>query len=698
MEQQSRSLLYRFIFIAVLILLALWQLYPTYNGARLNKKQAQNFAKVQELANLDVKDIKTALLRKNLESVILNSLKDPSRASEARDLAKKIVALDDQISNNERKTIKRGLDLQGGTFLVYEMDFVNFLSNPNVARNPDRQLIDLLKAVDYQSKHENRDFFDVLPEKFEEKGIPLTRYFGKKGESDSKIISNLRSDSENAIDRALEVLRNRVDQFGVSEPSITKQGSRRIIVELAGILDPERAKGIIGKTAQLEFKLVREPDQTRSIVYKIDNIVKKRRQGLKDTSAVAIDTSVTSANQDTTQRTQKVRDEKEVNLDELFGKSPESVQETAGDTTLSVDKDLFEGNPFIALFAQIPNRRELAVPKQNMKAIDVILNYPEVQDVIPDDSEFLWSKDPERVGDKEYYFLYYVKKTPEITGDYIEDARVSVAGESAGRSRTRVGESEVLLSFNPRGAKDFARITGANVGKFLAIVLDNKVASAPQIRERIPNGQSSITGMRGVEEAKDLVVVLKAGALPARLEGIEERTVGPSLGQDSIQRGQWSGLIGAAIVFIFMIIYYRLSGVIADFAVVLNIGFVLAILAAFHATLTLPGIAGIILMVGMSVDANVLIYERIREELRSGKTIRAAIDIGYKRAFVTILDSNLTTLLTALVLYQFGTGPIQGFAVTLMIGLVANMFTAIFVTRFIFDFITTRFKVKELSI
>ncbi len=698
MEQQSRSLLYRFIFISILTLLALWQLYPTFNGSRLNKKQLQNFAKVQELTSLDIKEIKTALLRKNLESVILSSLKDPSRASEARDLARKIVALDDQIANNERSTIKRGLDLQGGTFLVYEMDFVNFLSNPNVARNPDRELIDLLKEVDHQSKHENKDFFDVLSEKFQEKGIPLTRYFGKKGESDSKIISNLRTDSENAIDRALEVLRNRVDQFGVSEPSITKQGSRRIIVELAGILDPERAKGIIGKTAQLEFKLVRESEQTRSIVYKIDNIVKKRRQGLRDSSAVSIDTSATTPSQDTTKRQQKVRDEKEVNLDELFGKSPETVQETGADTTLSVDKDLFEGNPFIALFAQIPNRRELAVPKQNMKAIDVILNYPEVQDAIPDDSEFLWGKDPERVGDKEYYFLYYVKKTPEITGDYIEDARVSVAGESAGRSRTRVGESEVLLSFNPRGAKDFARITGANVGKFLAIVLDNKVASAPQIRERIPNGQSSITGMRGVDEAKDLVVVLKAGALPARLEGIEERTVGPSLGQDSIQKGQWSGLIGAVIVFIFMIIYYRLSGVIADFAVVLNIVFVLAILAAFHATLTLPGIAGIILMVGMSVDANVLIYERIREELRSGRTIRAAIDVGYKRAFVTILDSNLTTLLTALVLYQFGTGPIQGFAVTLMIGLIANMFTAIFVTRFIFDFITTKFKVKQLSI
>jgi SecD/SecF fusion protein len=698
MERQSKSLVYRFILIGALLLIALWQLFPTFNLSNLNKEQEQDFATVQEITNLGIQNIKQALLNKDLESTILKSLKDSTKEKKAREISKKIVDLEDKIAKNERGAIKRGLDLQGGTYLVYEVDFVNFLSNPNVAKNPDQQLNELLTEIDYEAKHQDLDFFDVLQTKFTEKNIPLTRYFGKKGESESKIIENLRKESENAIDRALQVLRNRIDQFGVSEPSITKQGSRRIVVELAGILDPERAKSVIGKTAQLEFKLVKEPDLTRSIVYKIDNVVKKRRYGTVDSLALAEATSPDTTKQDTTKINEKVRDEKEVNLDELFGKTSGTEQVSGGDTTVSVDKDMFEDNPFIALFAQIENRRELAAPKQNMRAIDVILNYPEVREVIPNDSEFLWGKDPVRVGDKEYYFLYFVKKTPELTGDYIEDARVNVVGESMSSSRTRAGEAEVMLELNSRGAKDFARITGANVGKFLAIVLDNKVASAPQIKERIPNGQSSITGMRDVDEAKNLEIVLRAGALPARLESIEERTVGPSLGQDSIQKGQYSAIIGLLFVVIFMLIYYRLSGIVADFALVLNIIFLMAILAGLHATLTLPGVAGVILTIGMAVDANVLIFERIREELRSGKTIRVAIDAGYGRAFITILDANVTTLLTALVLYQFGTGPVQGFAITLAIGIIASMFTAIVVTRFIFDFVTTKWEIKKLSI
>ena len=696
MDRQNRSLLYRFILIAVLLLLALWQLYPTFNLSKLNEKQEMNFSRVQEIANVTVKDIKNALLEESLESTILKALKDSSAEQEARELSQNIVELEDKIAKDERRAIKRGLDLQGGTFLVYEVDFVHYLSNPNVAKNPDNQLQQLLEETNYEAKHENAGFFDKLPVKFKEKNIALTRYFGKKGESERKIILDLRDESENAIDRALQVLRNRIDQFGVSEPSITKQGSRRIIVELAGILDVNRAKEIIGKTAQLEFKLERDPEYTRSILLRIDEVVKKRRYGTLDSTALADVMAPDTTEMDSTKIEEKVRDEKEVDLDELFGTTKEAEAVGEGDTSISVDKDMFEENPFLAMLGNVGNR--VAAPKQNMKAVDIILNYPEVQEIIPDESEFLWSKDPENVGEKDWYFLYFVKKTAEITGDYIEDANVNVAGEASGSSMTGAGESEVLLELNSRGAKDFARITGANVEKFLAIVLDNKVASIPQIRERIPNGRSSITGMKDVNEAKDLVVVLRAGALPARLESIEERTVGPSLGQDSIRKGQYSAMIGLLIVIVFMIVYYKLSGFVADFALVLNIVFVMAILAALHATLTLPGVAGIILTIGMAVDANVLIFERIREEVRSGKTIRAAIDAGYGRAFTTILDANVTTLLTAVVLYQFGTGPIQGFAVTLMIGILASMFTAIVVTRFIFDFVTTRWEVKRLSI
>jgi len=694
MERQNRSLLYRFVLIGGLILLALWQLFPTFNLSRLNEKQEMRFSKVEEISDVTIEDIKNALMEENLESTILKALKDSSNNQIAQGLAKEIVSLDEKISKSEKQAIKRGLDLQGGTYLVYEVDFPHFLGN--VAKNPDSQLEQLLEEIDYEAKHENLDFFDVLQSKFAEKNLSLNRYFGKRGDSDRKLISDLRKESENAIDRALQVLRNRIDQFGVSEPSITKQGSRRIVVELAGILDVNRAKEIIGKTAQLEFKLLRDSDYTRSILVKIDEIVKKRRYGALDSAALAEVMKPDTTIQDSVGVEEKILDEKEVNLDELFGDVSKPEDVVGGDTSLSVDKDMFEENPFLAMLRNVGNM--VAAPKQNMKAIDIVLNYPEVQEIIPDEAQFLWASKPERVGDKDYYRLYLVKKTPEITGDYIEDANVNVAGEASGSSMRGAGEAEVILDLNSKGAKLFARVTGANVGKILTIVLDNKVASDPRINERIPNGRASITGMRNINEAKDLVVVLRAGALPAKLESIEERTVGPSLGKDSIQKGQYSALIGLLIVIIFMVIYYKLSGFVADLALILNILFVMAILAAFHATLTLPGVAGIILTIGMAVDANVLVFERIREELRTGKTIRAAIDTGYGRAFRTILDANVTTFLTALVLYQFGTGPIQGFAVTLSIGIIASMFTAIVVTRFVFDFATSRWDIKKLSI
>lgn len=694
MERQSRNLLYRAILIGVLVVLAMWYLYPTFNLSKLNKNQELNFIKIQEIANVTKEDIKNAIAEENLESVLLTTLKDSSAEGLARTLAGNIERLDEKLINNEKRAIKRGLDLQGGTYLVYEVDFPQFLKN--IAKNPDQQLEQLLKDVDTEAKHNNLDFFDVLQPKFEDRNLFLSRYFGKKGESNRKIISDLREESENAIDRSLEVLRNRVDQFGVSEPSITKQGNRRIVAELAGILDVNRAKSVIGKTAQLEFKMLRDPEYTRSILLKIDEIVKKRRLGTLDSTTLADVSSSDTTQTDTTAIKEKVRDEKEVNLDELFGTTTETKKSSDKDTTLSVDKDMFQENPFLALLGDLGNM--IAAPKQNMRAVDIILNYPEVKAVIPHESEFLWSNKPRRVGEKDWYFIYFVKRTPEITGDYIEDANVSIVGEASGASTRGAGEPEVIMDLNSKGAKDFARITGANIGKFLAIVLDGRVASAPEIRDRIPNGRASITGMRDINEAKDLTVVLRAGALPARLENIEERTVGPSLGADSIYKGKWSAIIGLILVAVFMVYYYRWTGFIADFALVLNIIFIMAVLAAFHGTLTLPGIAGIVLTFGMAVDANVLINERIKEELRSGKTIIAAIDTGYTRAFSAIFDSNLTTLISGLILYQFGTGPIRGFAVTLMIGIAASMFTAIVVTRFILDFVTSRWRIKQLSI
>lgn len=687
----SRNMMYRLILIVALILLAIWQLYPTFNLSRLNEQLDKYYARAQEISDINVENIKNALVEENLENALMKSLKDSTNAPEARELASEIVELDGKIVKAEKSAIKRGLDLQGGTYLVYEVDFPHFLKN--VAKNPDARFEQLMEEIDHDAKMQDMNFFDVMQERFTRENLQLNEYFGKRGDSDRKIISDLRQETEDAIDRSLEVLRNRIDQFGVSEPSITKQGHRRIVVELAGIQDVNRAKSVIGRTAQLEFKLMRDADYTRSLLMKIDEIVKKRRQGALDSTAMAdVLTSIDTTAVDSAAMEEKIRKEKEVNLNELFG----DVGDGESDTSLSVDTDMFEENPFLALLGNVGNM--IAAPKQNMKAVDIILNYPEVKQIIPDESQFLWHNKPRKIGDKEWYYLHLLKKAPELTGEYIDDAQVTVAGEASGSSMTGAGQAKVLLSLNNKGVRRFSRVTGANIGKILTIVLDDKVASAPTIQDKITDGRAEITGMADIEEAKDLVVVLRAGALPARLESIEERTVGPSLGQDSIRKGQWSVIAGLIAVVIFMVIYYRLSGFIADFALLLNILFVMAVLAAAHANLTLPGVAGIILTIGMAVDANVLIFERIREELKSGKTIRAAIDTGYGRAFTTILDANITTFLTALVLYQFGTGPIQGFAVTLSIGIIASMFTAIFVTRFIFDYFTMKWEIKSLSI
>jgi preprotein translocase subunit SecD len=307
---------------------------------------------------------------------------------------------------------------------------------------------------------------------------------------------------------------------------------------------------------------------------------------------------------------------------------------------------------------------------------------------IPPGDEILYEVSGVPGSQKKIPFL--LKKRAVITGEYLTDARVQID--------TRYSEPYVSLTFDSRGARLFEQITGANIKKRLAIVLDDMVNSAPVIQDRIAGGRAQITGRFTMEEARDLAIVLRAGALPAPVKIIEERTVGPSLGKDSIEKGLKSMIIGGLIVILFMAFYYKFAGILADFALLLNIILISAGLAFFGATLTLPGIAGIILTIGMAVDANVLIFERIREELRVGKTPRASVDSGYSKALVTILDANITTLIAALVLFQFGTGPVKGFAVTLSIGIIASLFTAIVITRLIFDYLIIERGMKKVSI
>ncbi|HPQ45310.1 MAG TPA: protein translocase subunit SecD [Syntrophales bacterium] len=490
--------------------------------------------------------------------------------------------------------IHLGLDLQGGMHLVMEVETEKAVESAMERTSNDLKELLMEKRVRFKHLDTEEGIFASF-ELPDEEASSIFKKLLKDNfpnlEIKSSEIENgrekvyLKIDDKQieaiekfAVEQSLETIRNRVDEFGVSEPEIIPQGKDRILIQLPGVKDPQRAINLIGKTALLEFKLVDDE-------HSLDEAVK--------------------------------------------GKVPPGDIVAYG---VRVEAD---------------TGRRLKTP-------------------------------------------YLLKKKTLLTGDALEDAKVSISN--------RFGEPYVALKFDSQGSRDFDRITAQNVKKRLAIVLDGVVHSAPVIQERISGGNAQITGSFTMDEARDLAIVLRAGALPAPVKILEQRTVGPSLGQDSIDKGILSIIVGSILVIVFMVLYYNLSGIIADIALFLNIILIMGALAAFRATLTLPGIAGIVLTIGMAVDANVLIFERIREELRLGKSAGAAIAGGYSKALLTIVDANVTTLIAALVLFQFGTGAIKGFAVTLSIGIVCSMFTAIFVTRIIYDYFIWNRNIKRVSV
>jgi len=498
--------------------------------------------------------------------------------------------------------------------------------------------------------------------------------------------------SKDATDRALEVIRNRIDQFGVSEPEIRKQGDSRLLVQLAGVA-PEQAKGLLSSTAQLEFKMLREPADIKAVLERLDAAIAKvanRKSGkevkdtataakVADTSKVATDSvskSIEAAKADSVKKDSAARVARS-----LFGGDVAAAAGSADTVKDSAKpKVKYAERAFVSYL--IPFGNSIAVEEANVDAVKKIVARPEAQDVLKaQETDLLWARKSIDVGNgKQVRVLYVLKRRAEMKGDYVADAQPSF--EQGGM---RGGAAMVELTLKGRGPKEFARITGANIGKQMAIVLDGAVFSAPVIQGRIAGGRASITGLEGIEEARQLAIVLRAGALPAPMHIAEERSVGPSLGSDNISQGLLAASAGMLAVFLFMFWQYHLAGGIANAALILNALFLLAILAIFHATLTLPGIAGVVLTIGMAVDANVLIYERIREELRAGRSVRSAVDAGYKRAFSAIIDSHITTVLTAYVLYKLGTGPIRGFGLTLTIGVIVSLFTALTCTRLVFD-------------
>ena len=492
--------------------------------------------------------------------------------------------------------IALGLDLQGGLHLVFEVD-----GDRAVQISTDRlaQYLRVKAKDDGIGSEITVQGLDIVAE-------PASDALDKIVDEDYSILDRIGPgryrlpDNEidfikdTSLDQALETIRNRIDQFGVAEPNIHKQGSNEIVIQLPGVKDPKRAIDIIGKTAQLEFLLVDD----------------------RNPVAAELPRSIPAG-------------EEEVLLSDFANRI------SAG------NKILFQ------------------------RVVD-----PNTGDI--------------------FKVPFLLKSEVMLTGDLLSEVRVSID--------TRYNEPYVSLNFNAQGAKIFEEQTGAHVQERMAIVLDGNVYSAPVIREKIAGGNAQVSGSFSMEEARDLVIVLKAGALPAPVKMIQNVTVGPSLGRDSIEAGKLAGMIGAIFVILFMVVYYKLAGLIADFALALNILLLLGAMGWLNATLTLPGIAGIILAIGMAVDSNVLMFERMREEVRAGKTPRSAVDSGYQKAFWTIFDSHVTTLITAIVLFQFGTGPIKGFAVTLSLGVAINLFTALVGTKTVFDIINSRKEVTHLSI
>ena len=500
--------------------------------------------------------------------------------------------------------ISLGLDLQGGIHMVLEVEedraveiaidrsaraMQDLLTDQGIEFNKASREEGVQITIELSKSDELDGAATLLSESF-----PTYFQVSKDGQT---LVYELNSDDidrikNGAINQALETLRNRIDQFGVTEPLLQRQGRKQIVIQLPGVKDPKRAKALIQNTALLEFKMVDEDNE-----------------------------------------------------------------------------------PKLALPVQVERTKESEVREQFASQV-------------PEGSEILF----EPIAADEGFAIYsrprLVFSTAALTGDVLQDARVSIGDFS---------EPLVSITFDSKGAKEFDRITAANVGRRMAIVLDGNVYSAPNINERIRGGRAQITGAFTTDEANDLAIVLRAGALPAPMKTLQDLTVGPSLGRDSIEKGLKTTFIAGLVVLLFMIVYYRLSGIVANAAVALNLICLFGALSGLNATLTLPGIAGIILTIGMGVDSNVLIFERIREELRQGRPVRLAVDAGYDKAFLTIVDSHVTTLITGLALFVFGSGPIKGFAVTLCLGIGINLFTALIGTKVVFDLVNRR-KMETLSI
>ena len=675
------------------IVISLFLLYPTYKASNLEKLKQRYLEEAKKAKNPS-------------DSLAIIEKFDKQYGKELLDA--------------KANRIKLGLDLRGGMYVTLEVDVLKMIEESAQRDAIDEIFQEVLEKTRKDAQTSDEDIVDIFKRNFDQIARPkrkfLSDYFDFGGEAlatEDKIIEKLKENAKESIDQALQVIRQRVDKYGISEPTIQKIGQRRILLELPGVTNETEMRQLLQTTARLEFKLVRNDENLVAAFYKIDEYLKKEKQisknnqtlpsipsdtSIKEKQLVSADTSKTESS-DTTLATKGTDTTK-------AGENADTTDPYKGLSQEEKSRRYLEDHPFTTLFitnymppngertqyqrdvrfynaSQVPKGEySFEIFQDVWNKFEAILKRKEVRALLPYDVEILPGAKPEIIKDnkgKEYKILsfYGLKRDPELTGEVITDAVATYDPTT--------NQPIVTMSMNSDGAEKWAKITGANIKKRIAIVLDNLVYSAPVVQQKIVGGNSQISGMSSPEEAKLLKIVLKAGALKAPVQIVEERIVGPSLGEDSIQKGIQSLLLAALLVLLFMIAYYSVAGLYANIAVLINVMLIIGIMAAFQGTLTLPGIAGIILTVGMAVDANVLIYERIREELEKGRSMKSAIDEGFSKALSAILDSNITTFITGLILYFFGTGPIQGFAMTLMIGIITTLFTAILISKALFQ-------------
>lgn len=614
----------------------------------------------------------------------------------------------EKIKKSLKNRMKLGLDLKGGMYVVLDVDVIKLLEDLANPKAKDEMFMQSLNEVSEQLKTSEEPVLKLFSANLKSKGKNILSYFGDTRQDEATVEKELQEKIDQAIEGAVRTVRSRVDQYGVAEPQIQTVGGKRIIVELPGVSNADEIRRLLKQTAVLQFHLLQDINKVIKVMQDIDKRLEvsdiKDSLSTSDTSLAKLDnvkqdsTGITKPTEKTSAGDKEKKDTSKSKKESIKKDTTKTKKDTTGtkkdtskssDTSTTADTTGLDTNeqmtqeeflkkyPFTALFDlnYLQQAGELITNAVNKEKIDRLLKREDIKAVIPSDMIFVWSASRET--EEEYYILYALRKEAELTGKVLEEVRADMDPND--------NRPKVSMVMNTEGANEWARITGANIGKRCAIVLDGVVYSAPTIQNKITGGRSEISGIPTLQDAKLIEIVLRAGSLPAPLSIIEERTIGPSLGEDSIRAGINSSIAALILVAIFMIVYYRMGGNVSVIALVINVFFVFGIMASFKATLTVPGIAGLILSIGMAVDTNVLIYERIREELKSGKPLRTSVDIGYKKAFSAIIDSHLTSIITGVILYQFGSGPIQGFALILIFGLLSNLFTAIIVTHFIFD-------------